>query len=92
VNESALLSRSERNIGIDAPQSSRSAYWTLSYGRAETALMVGLIGLLLLTMYFTALPNRMSIWRGAEKAWRRLVALTARRDDVSALSRAAHSV
>jgi hypothetical protein len=27
----------------------------------KIALMVGLIGLLLLTMYFTALPNRMSI-------------------------------
>jgi hypothetical protein len=29
--------------------------------------MVGLIGLLLLTVHFTAVPNRMSIWRGAEK-------------------------
>jgi hypothetical protein len=54
--------------------------------------MVGLIGLLLLTMYFTALPNRMSIWRGAEKAWRRLVALTAPRGDISALSRVRHSI
>ncbi len=33
----------------------------------KIALMVGLIGLLLLTVYFTAVPNRMSIWRGAEK-------------------------
>lgn len=33
----------------------------------KIALMVGLIGLLLLLVYFTALPNRMSMWRGAEK-------------------------
>jgi hypothetical protein len=34
----------------------------------KIALMVGLIGLLLLMVYFIALPNRMSIWRGVKNA------------------------
>jgi hypothetical protein len=62
----------------------------------KIALMVGLIGLLLLTgvLHRTSQSNVDMARRGKSprQAWRRLVALTAPRGDVSALSRVRHSV